>query len=184
MKTSKFTEVLTGADGGGSSCCLWLLRSFEGRASPRTVPTRCVDSKAKNQATTYGHLDAHRIPAKQRFRNERTQHNALELFFISPRFRGQGIGFRAWLAIEERYPETKVWETHTPYFEKRNIHFYVKCGFKIVEYYKFIPAWRRLNRQAARRPAVCLQRSGGARPCRACCPGARAWLRRAGRRTA
>ena len=33
------------------------------------------------------------------------------------------------------YPETKVWETHTPLFEKRNIHFYVnKCGFKIVEY--------------------------------------------------
>ena len=33
------------------------------------------------------------------------------------------------------YPETKVWETTTPLFEKRNIHFYVnKCGFKIVEY--------------------------------------------------
>jgi len=29
-----------------------------------------------------------------------------------------------------------VWETHTPYFEKRNIHFYVnKCGFKIVEFF-------------------------------------------------
>ena len=28
-----------------------------------------------------------------------------------------------------------MWETVTPYFEKRNIHFYVnKCGFKIVEY--------------------------------------------------
>ena len=33
------------------------------------------------------------------------------------------------------YPETKVWETTTPLFAKRNIHFYVnKCGFKIVEY--------------------------------------------------
>ena len=33
------------------------------------------------------------------------------------------------------YRETKVWETTTPLFEKRNIHFYVnKCGFKIVEY--------------------------------------------------
>ncbi len=29
-----------------------------------------------------------------------------------------------------------VWETGTPYFERRNIHFYVnKCGFHIVEYY-------------------------------------------------
>lgn len=68
--------------------------------------------------------------------DEKTQYNALELFFVSPRFHGQGIGLKAWLAIEARHPETRVWETHTPYFEKRNIHFYVnKCGFKIVEYY-------------------------------------------------
>ena len=41
-----------------------------------------------------------------------------------------------WEEIEKKYPDTKVWETHTPYFEKRNIHFYVnKCGFKIVEFY-------------------------------------------------
>ena len=33
-------------------------------------------------------------------------------------------------------PKTKVWETCTPYFEKRNIHFYVnKCGFHIVEFW-------------------------------------------------
>lgn len=31
---------------------------------------------------------------------------------------------------------TIVWEVVTPYFEKRNIHFYVnKCGFQIVEFY-------------------------------------------------
>ena len=36
----------------------------------------------------------------------------------------------------EHYPETKVWETCTPYFETRNIHFYVnKCGFHIVEFF-------------------------------------------------
>ncbi len=30
----------------------------------------------------------------------------------------------------------EVWETVTPYFETRNIHFYVnRCGFHIVEYY-------------------------------------------------
>ena len=29
-----------------------------------------------------------------------------------------------------------MWETCTPYFEKRNIHFYVnKCGFHIVEFW-------------------------------------------------
>ena len=33
------------------------------------------------------------------------------------------------------HPEVKVWSTVTPYFEKRNIHFYVnRCGFHIVEF--------------------------------------------------
>ena len=33
-------------------------------------------------------------------------------------------------------PETEVWETCTPYFEKRNIHFYVnKCGFQIDQFW-------------------------------------------------
>lgn len=34
------------------------------------------------------------------------------------------------------HPEIKVWECITPYFEKRNIHFYVnRCGFHIVEFW-------------------------------------------------
>ena len=41
-----------------------------------------------------------------------------------------------WDEIEKMHPYTKVWETCTPYFEKRNIHFYVnKCGFHIVEFW-------------------------------------------------
>lgn len=68
--------------------------------------------------------------------NEITQHNSLDFFFISVNAHSRGIGLKAWKAIEEKYIETKVWETHTPYFEKRNIHFYVnKCGFQIVEYF-------------------------------------------------
>lgn len=67
--------------------------------------------------------------------DEETQHNSLDLLFIAKGEGGKGIGYKTWKAIEDMYPETKVWETHTPYFEKRNIHFYVnKCGFKIVEY--------------------------------------------------
>ena len=42
----------------------------------------------------------------------------------------------AWCAVEKLHPEVTVWETVTPYFEKRNIHFYVnRCGFQIVEFY-------------------------------------------------
>ncbi|KAA5595612.1 GNAT family N-acetyltransferase [Blastochloris sulfoviridis] len=65
-----------------------------------------------------------------------TQRNSLDLFFIATGAHGRGLGFAAWQAIERQYPQTRVWQTHTPYFERRNIHFYVnKCGFKIVEYY-------------------------------------------------
>lgn len=67
--------------------------------------------------------------------------NSLSFFFISTSQQSSGLGLQAWKAIENEYPNTKVWETLTPYFEKRNIHFYVnRCGFKIVEFYnKFHP---------------------------------------------
>lgn len=33
-------------------------------------------------------------------------------------------------------PDIRIWETFTPYFETRNIHFYIyKFGFHIVEFY-------------------------------------------------
>ena len=68
--------------------------------------------------------------------NEETRHNSLELFFIKENYQSKGIGLSVWKAVEKKYPNTKVWETVTPYFEKRNIHFYVNsCGFKIVEFF-------------------------------------------------
>ena len=60
----------------------------------------------------------------------------LDLLFVSPKVHSKGIGYAAWCAVERLHPEVAVWETVTPYFEKRNIHFYVnRCGFHIVEYY-------------------------------------------------
>lgn len=60
----------------------------------------------------------------------------LDLLFVSPKAHNKGIGYQAWREIERLYPEVDVWETVTPYFEKRNIHFYVnRCGFKIVEFF-------------------------------------------------
>lgn len=80
--------------------------------------------------------NGHRVGGAVVVVNGATQHNSLDLFFVMAGVEGRGIGKRAWSAIENRYPETKIWTTHTPYFEKRNIHFYVnKCGFSIVAYY-------------------------------------------------
>ena len=60
----------------------------------------------------------------------------LDLLFVSPKAHSKGIGYAAWCEVEKLHPEVRVWETVTPYFEKRNIHFYVnRCGFHIVEFY-------------------------------------------------
>ena len=60
----------------------------------------------------------------------------LEILFTLPEVHSKGIGYAAWCEVEKLYPDVVVWETVTPYFETRNIHFYVnRCGFHIVEFY-------------------------------------------------
>ena len=60
----------------------------------------------------------------------------LEIFFVNPDAHSKGIGQAAWQEIERIHSNVKVWQTVTPCFEKRNIHFYVnKLGFHIVAYY-------------------------------------------------
>jgi len=54
----------------------------------------------------------------------------LDILFTSPKDHSKGVGYAAWCEVEKLHPEVKIWETVTPYFEKRNIHFYVnRCGF-------------------------------------------------------
>ena len=71
----------------------------------------------------------------------------LVLFFVNPENHSKGVGYSAWMEVEKMHPENEIWETNTPYFEKRNIHFYVnKCGFHIVEFYhKYHPSPHNLS---------------------------------------
>lgn len=65
-----------------------------------------------------------------------TQRNSLDLLYVDSTQAEKGIGLAVWQKIEVMFPDTFIWETYTPYFDKRNIHFYVnKCGFSIVEFY-------------------------------------------------
>lgn len=67
--------------------------------------------------------------------DEETQFNSLHILYVKYGIQSKGIGKMIWDEIEKLHPNTRIWETCTPYFEKRNIHFYVnKCGFHIVEY--------------------------------------------------
>lgn len=68
--------------------------------------------------------------------DEETQHNHLDFLYVKYGAQSRGVGQAIWKALEKLHPATKVWETLTPYFEKRNIHFYVNCcGFHIVEFF-------------------------------------------------
>ncbi|MCQ2412435.1 MAG: GNAT family N-acetyltransferase [Sphaerochaetaceae bacterium] len=68
--------------------------------------------------------------------NVNGEHGDLELLFVSPKEHSKGIGYAAWCEVERMFPDVKLWETCTPYFEKRNIHFYVnRYGFHIVEFF-------------------------------------------------
>ena len=64
--------------------------------------------------------------------DEETQLNHLNFLYVKYRTQSKGIGIKMLDEIEKLHPQTKVRETCTPYFEKRNIHFYVNmCEFHI-----------------------------------------------------
>ena len=106
----------------------------DGEIISRRTIERCIDDP---QNETYRILLDGRIVGGLILKiNRETNRNHLEILFTSPKEHSKGIGYAAWQAVEALYPETEVWETCTPYFEKRNIHFYVNnCGFQITEFW-------------------------------------------------
>ena len=68
---------------------------------------------------------------------DETKHlGELAFLYVKVGIQGKGIGQSIWRGIESMHPEIKVWETCTPYFDRRNIHFYInRCGFHAVEFF-------------------------------------------------
>ena len=68
--------------------------------------------------------------------DEAGRHGVLEILYLYQEYHNRGLGQTVLEHIEDRFPKVRKWELITPYFEKRNIHFYVnKCGFHIVEFF-------------------------------------------------
>ena len=106
----------------------------DGEIISRKTIERCIDEPS-NVAYRIT-LDSKNVGGIILKIDETTQHNHLEILFVNPEEHTKGIGYKTWKQIEEMYPNTKIWETCTPYFEKRNIHFYVnKCGFQIDQFW-------------------------------------------------
>ena len=106
----------------------------EGEIISRATIEKSIDNP--NSETYRIMLDGKKVGGLILTIDKETHHNHLDILFVLPEAHSKGIGYRAWQAVESLYPETKVWETCTPYFEKRNIHFYVnKCGFQIDQFW-------------------------------------------------
>ena len=63
-------------------------------------------------------------------------HGELAFLYVKVGVQSKGIGQTIWKAIEALHPEIEIWETCTPYFDRRNIHFYInRLGFHAVEFF-------------------------------------------------
>ncbi len=68
--------------------------------------------------------------------NRQTGEGHLDFLYTKHGVQGKGVGKFIWFTLEKLHPEIKLWKTITPYFEKRNIHFYVNvCGFHITQFF-------------------------------------------------
>lgn len=106
----------------------------EGEIISRATIEHCIDAEDSEAYRIV--CDGRKVGGMVLKINKETHHNELELLFTLPEEHSKGVGLAAWKEAEKLHPETEVWETITPYFEKRNLHFYVnKCGFSVVEFF-------------------------------------------------
>lgn len=82
-------------------------------------------------------LDGRPVGGAVIFPNQETKEYECALLYVAAAEHGEGIGSELWQAIEAYYPDAAAWTLCTPYFETRNIHFYLrKCGFRIVDLFE------------------------------------------------
>lgn len=109
-----------------------------GKSQEMILPEKDIDNSldAKGAKAYEAFIGNERVGGAIVNINSKTHHNHLDFLFVKTGCQSRGVGQEIWKAIEKLHQETVVWETVTPYFEKRNIHFYVnRCGFHIVEFY-------------------------------------------------
>lgn len=102
------------------------------------LPEKDIDeSLAKKGAIAYkAVVDGEMLGGAIVVIDEVAQYNHLDFLYVKYGTQSKGIGQKIWNEVEQLYPKTKVWETFTPYFEKRNVHFYInRLGFHAVEFF-------------------------------------------------
>lgn len=111
-----------------------VLGAQEGEVLPQADIERSLQTPGA--AAYEARLDGQRVGGALVVIHPESQRNHLDFLYVKRDVQSRGVGQQIWCALEARYPDTVVWETVTPYFEKRNLHFYINCcGFHAVEFY-------------------------------------------------
>ena len=112
--------------------------SIYGKSDEQILPDKDIEDNLKNENSyAYEMIENDDIIGGAIVTiDEETNHNHLDFLFVKVGVQSKSIGQTIWREIEKLYSNTKVWETCTPYFDKRNIHFYVnRLGFHIIEFF-------------------------------------------------
>lgn len=112
-------------------------QAYFGKTDRTVLPEKDIDDSIyKKGAITYKALLNDEFVGGVVVVIEESQNNHLDILFVKSGIQGKGIGKAIWQKIETMFPKTITWSTCTPYFDRRNIHFYVNvCGFHITEFY-------------------------------------------------
>ncbi len=109
-----------------------------GKTQKTVLPAKDIDQSlnAKDSIAYKAVLDGVMVGGVIITIDKQSQNNHLDILYVKHGIQSKGIGKAIWFEIEKLYPETKTWETFTPYFESRNLHFYINvCGFHVVEFF-------------------------------------------------
>ena len=111
--------------------------SVYGSDKEQVLPDKDIDENLKNpNSHAYEMIDNDEIVGGVIVTINENNHNHLDFLFVKVGVQSKGIGQTIWKEIEKLYPNTEGWETCTPYFDTRNLHFYInRCGFSAVEFY-------------------------------------------------
>jgi GNAT superfamily N-acetyltransferase len=107
--------------------------------APPVLPRKDIDASLAhpNAQALEAICKGERVGGAVLFLNEETMEHECALLYVKKDSHSKGVGTALWKAIEKRYPETVAWKLCTPYFEVRNINFYLKkCGFRIVDLFE------------------------------------------------
>lgn len=102
------------------------------------LPEKSIDEslRAAGSAAYMVMLDEEMVGGAVIVIDPETLRGRLDFLYVKVGCQGKHVGQFIWSEIEKLHPEVSVWETCTPWFDKRNIHFYInRCGFHAVEFY-------------------------------------------------